>query len=168
MRLNTIDHVLISLKEHTKAGRFSFPNKNVSAVASRHDKIVAPKVCFLDHSPKETRVTHEATAAHENIIRAYYIQPILVCFRGFALLRTRLVFHCHAGYTRLTIRTYITYEPNKTKSVTSIHQEGTVFFSTQIEQNYDSRWITVEPKNFSTFGSASSLDRPVRSKYLIL
>jgi len=56
MRLQTIDHVLICFQQHTQLCGVSFPHEYVTAIATRHDEIVAPEIRFLDHGPKETRV----------------------------------------------------------------------------------------------------------------
>lgn len=56
MRLQTIDHVLIRLQQHAQLGGVPLPHEYVTAVAARHDEIVAPEICLLDHGPKETRV----------------------------------------------------------------------------------------------------------------
>lgn len=56
MRLEAIDHVLIRLQQHAQLRGLSLPYEHVAAIAARHDEVVAPEVCLLDHGPKETIV----------------------------------------------------------------------------------------------------------------
>lgn len=85
MWLEAVDDMLVCLEQHAEFRRLAIPDEDVATVTARHDKVVAPEIGLLDHCPKETRVTHEARARYENIVRADINSPA-VHFRGFACL----------------------------------------------------------------------------------
>lgn len=93
--LKAINDMLISLEEHTKFGGVSFPDENVAAVATGHDVIVAPKICFFDHGPKETRVKRGKGKRSEILDGLMLIGPVRSeAFLGLFFVQLFVSFVC--------------------------------------------------------------------------